>query len=104
MLILAPRQQLQARWLELTRNVLPGLAGERRWPVRYDHCFARIILDQVCGGCWYDHVPARPAYKHLSDAQLGAAVALATSVAAGTSDLVALNEASLAWRTARLTR
>jgi hypothetical protein len=59
------RAALEAHWLHLIRHTLPGLAPARDWPVRYDHCFARILLDQVCGGRWYDHVPARPAYRHL---------------------------------------
>ncbi len=98
------RDVLEARWLELVRVVLPGLAAERSWPVRFDHCFARILLDHLCGGCWYDHLPARPAYRHLSAAQLEAAVALAESVADGSADLVALNDRSLAWRAARRAR
>jgi hypothetical protein len=95
------RGALEAHWLSLIRVVLPSLSGPRGWPVRHDHCFARIILDQVCGGCWYDHIPSRPAYKHLSDAQLHAAVALAEAIVAGTADLAVMNRASLQWRAAR---
>jgi hypothetical protein len=98
--MIGEREALQARWLKLIRETLPQLAGPRSWPVRHDHCFARIILDQVCGGRWYDHVSGRPAYKHLSDVQLQAAVALAEDLVSG-ADLVALNETSLAWRKAR---
>lgn len=89
---------LEARWLELTRIVLPGLAAERRWPVRNDHCFQRILLDSICGGVWYDHVQKRPAYKHLPVERLGAAVALAETLQAGTADVQALNKQSLVWR------
>lgn len=92
------RALLERRWLSLIRDTLPGLAAARRWPVRHDHCFARILLDQVCGGRWYDHVSARPAYRHLPDERLRAAVALAETVASGAADLHALNRASLAWR------
>ena len=35
------------------------------WPVSEDHCFQRIVLDNVCGGVWYEHLD-RPAYKHLT--------------------------------------
>lgn len=92
------RPALEARWLHLIRDTLPSLAPARRWPVRHDHCFARILLDQVCGGRWYDHVPAHPAYRHLAEDKLRAAVALAEAVASGAADLDALNCASLAWR------
>jgi len=92
------RAALEARWLELTRVTLPGLAAERGWPVRNDHCFQRILLDAVCGGVWYDHVPKRPAYKHLPFERLEAAVALAETMQAGTADMRALNTQSLVWR------
>lgn len=92
------RSALEARWLALTRSVLPGVADARGWPVRADHCFQRILLDHATGGCWYDHVARRPAYKHLAADRLAAAVALGEAVLAGTADLRALNAQSLAWR------
>jgi hypothetical protein len=92
------RASLEQRWLALIRDTLPALAAVRRWPVRHDHCFARILLDQVCGGRWYDHVAGRPAYRHLPESKLRAAITLAEAVATGTADLHALNRASLAWR------
>lgn len=94
----ADRAALEAHWLRLVRETLPGLAAARRWPVRHDHCFARILFDAVCGGCWYDHVPARPAYRHISEDRLRTAVALAEALASGAADLDALNRASLAYR------
>jgi len=92
------RAALEQRWLELTRVTLPGLARERRWPVREDHCFQRILLDAVCGGVWYRFVPGRPAYRHLDETRLEEAVALAERVESGAADLPALNQRSLAWR------
>ena len=96
------RAALEARWLTLTRETLPGLATARDWPVRNDHCFQRILLDHAVGGCWYDHVPKRPAYRHLDTERLTAAVALGEAVAAGTADLHALNAQSLRWRGKRV--
>lgn len=58
---LAERAALEARWLDLTRRVLPGLAVERGWPIRVDHCFQRALLDAVFEDVWYAHVSARPA-------------------------------------------
>ena len=96
------RAAIETRWLALTRETLPGLAAARGWPVSADHCFARILLDQVCGGVWYDHVAGRPAYRHLDADRLRAAVALGEDVAAGAADLHALNGQSLRWRGKRL--
>jgi len=95
------RAALQDRWLDLTRRILPEQAAERAWPVRADHCFQRIFLDNACGGVWYDAVAGRPAYAHATDAVLRAAVDMAEDAAAGRAELTALNARSLAWRRAR---
>jgi hypothetical protein len=92
------RAALEARWLHLTRTILPSLAAARGWPVRNDHCFQRILLDAVCDGRWYDHVQRRPAYRHLDQARLREAVSLAERLERGEADLHALNARSLAWR------
>lgn len=92
------RLALEAEWLDLTRRELPALAAERRWPVRADHCFQRILLDNAVGGIWYDAIPERPAYRHADAALLARAVALGRAVIAGDADLDGLNRRSLAWR------
>ncbi|MEM9437686.1 MAG: hypothetical protein AAGA15_11650 [Pseudomonadota bacterium] len=84
-------------YLKLTRETMPALAKDRGWPVSADHCFQRIVLDHIAGGTWYDHIP-RPAYKHLTNAQARAAVALCEAIIDGSADLHALNRASLAHR------
>jgi len=98
------RATLEARWLDLTRRVLPGLADARGWPVRADHCFQRILLDVACGGVWYDSIAARPAYAHAPDAVLRSAVLLGEGAVDGSADLPALNDRSLGWRRARRAR
>ena len=92
------RPALERRWLALTRETLPRLAGPSGWPVHADHCFQRILLDHAFGGCWYDHVARRPAYRHAPADALARAVALGEAVVAGEADLAALNRRSLAWR------
>ena len=88
-----------AHYLTLTKEVLPRMASDPRrgWPVRNDHCFQRIVLDTICGGVWYDHLD-RPAYKHLSAEQAERAAQLCDDIAAGRTDLHALNRMSLHWR------
>ena len=92
-------KELVSYYIELTKKTMPQLANttHKNWPVRNDHCFQRIILDTICGGIWYDHLP-RPAYKHLSYKQASQAVNLCNDIIAGTADLVALNRQSLIWR------
>jgi hypothetical protein len=92
------RAALEAEWLTLTRETLPGLAGLRMWPVRADHCFQRILLDAAVGGVWYDAVQARPAYRFMAMDLLERAVSLGQGAAEGTVDLAALNRQSLTWR------
>ncbi len=89
------RAELEGRWLRLTRVDLPGAAAERGWPIRFDHCFQRVLLDAACGGCWYDHIEGRPAYRAARLELLERAVALGEEVLAGTADLPALNRRSL---------
>lgn len=95
------RDARERQWLALTRVALPALAADRGWPIRADHCFQRILLDQACGGCWYDHIAGRPAYTHASDKVLDAAIALGDAAVAGTVDMAALNRQSLNWRAKR---
>ena len=92
------REDLERRWLDLTRREMPAAAAGRGWPVRFDHCFQRILLDNAVGGRWYDAIPRRPAYRHAPDAVLARAVALGEAALGGEADLPALNRASLGWR------
>ena len=99
--MLCTRKALEERWLRLTRETMPALAAGRGWPVRYDHCFQRILLDAACEGVWYDRIAGRPAYAHADDRTLERAVALGEACVAGREDLEALNRRSLAWRRER---
>jgi hypothetical protein len=91
-------EALRARWLQLIRHGLPAAARTHPdWPIRLDHCFARVILDHVCGRPWREVLPA-PAYKHLSAEQLRSALELGEEIGAGRVDLSVLNRASLVWR------
>jgi hypothetical protein len=90
---------LVSRYMTLTKEVMPTLArtSHAHWPVRNDHCFQRIVLDAVCSGIWYDHIP-RPAYKHLTREQAAQAVVLCDDIISGDANLAQLNRQSLIWR------
>lgn len=101
---MATKEKLQEQWNYLYKEYLPTLAKARdkaqtTWPVVLDHCFARIVLDNSIGidKPWTKVLPS-PAYKHMSEAQLRAAIALAERIAAGTANLVELDERSLQLR------
>ena len=70
------RAGLVARWLELTRDILPGLAVSARWPIRLDHCFMRVFLGHAVGDQW-DRVVRRPAIRFMETPELRRAVELA---------------------------
>lgn len=91
------RAELEARWFALTRTIMPELAARRGWPVRFDHCFQRILLDNACTGPWRDTITP-PAYKNATTAILTAAVALGDACIDGSADLAELNARSLGWR------
>jgi len=90
------------QYLYLTKSVLPELARKpsTQWPVVNDHCFQRIVLDNICNGVWYNYIN-KPAYRNLSYEQAYEAVQLSESIAKGEADLHQLNHNSLVWREKR---
>lgn len=90
---------LISRYMVLTKEVMPRMARDPNvdWPVQNDHCFQRIVLDNVCGGPWFDHL-ARPAYKHMTRDQALHALRLCEAIIEGTEKLYDLNKKSLTWR------
>jgi hypothetical protein len=92
---------LRDRYLELTNRTLPELAKQRSFPVRYNHCFQRIILDNLFGRCWYEVLDRKqgPAYKQLTVAQLQQAITLAEAIIERSDQYIhQLNQNSLQWR------
>jgi hypothetical protein len=86
------------RYLDLVNRQLPEAAKhDSRYPVRFNHCFARIILDTLCGGEWYQHIP-KPAYKHMTERQLQEAIALGHQFLADPQACVDANQTSLRYR------
>ncbi len=88
------RQTLVSRWLELTRETLPAMAAAQGWPIRLDHCFMRVCLDEALDAAW-PSVVARPAIRTMSEAQLASAVRVAEGIVARPDTLPVLNERSL---------
>ena len=91
------RNEIEDRWFELTRQALPAVAKERGWPVRFDHCFQRILLDNACGKPWREAIAA-PAYRNAGEDVLGEAIALGKAAMRGEADLGTLNRRSLELR------
>ena len=95
---------LRDQWKELYSNTLPSLALSKsskqpRWPVHVDHCFGRIILDDIVGegGPWHAKLKG-PAVKNMNAEQLRKCVELGQAIADGKENLVDLDEKSLRGR------
>jgi O-6-methylguanine DNA methyltransferase len=96
---------LQKTWKDLFQKRLPAAAkakdyGQPYWPVHVDHCFARIILDEVVGG---GHEPwigklKTPAYKNMTQKQLEDSIELGEQILCGEANLADLDKRSLASR------
>ena len=92
--------QLRNTYRRKVHEELPERAqNSDNWPIHLDHCFGRVVLDNLFEDEWYDHVDGRPAYEHLSTQQLGAAIDIADRMLAdGRPAVERLNENSLRWR------
>lgn len=91
-------EDVTMRWRTLVGELLPRAARARQgWPVRLDHCFARILLDNACDRSWPEVVRA-PAWRNCPEEVLRVAVGLAEAVLAGEADLHVLNRRSLELR------
>jgi hypothetical protein len=91
------RDALVERWFQLTRCRMPAMAAEHRWPIRLDHCFMRVCLDEALGAPW-PQVVRRPAIHTMKVEQLAAAVRVAEALVRRPDRLAALNERSLQGR------
>ncbi len=89
-------KELITEYKELLNIRLPG---KYTYPVKYNHCFNRIILDWLFNDCWYNHLDRRKtAISQLSETQLKAVINRMTQWMAGHQLLVEDNENSLLYR------
>ena len=91
-----PDAALRQRWRVLVEQRLPAEAARRsrEWPVRFDHCFARILLDNVHGRPWREVVPP-PAWRNVDPERLERAIELGEDILENRADLHHLNRISL---------
>ncbi|WKN42491.1 hypothetical protein [Tunicatimonas pelagia] len=93
--------KLREEYLSLTNQRLLQLAREQHLPVRFNHCFQRIILDTLFQDCWYNHLQRNnriPAYQQLTEDQLTGAIAIANQMIDNPPIVSKLNQRSLLFR------
>jgi hypothetical protein len=92
--------QLRATYQQKVNEELPEQSqASDGWPIHLDHCFGRVVLDNLFQDEWYGHVAGRPAYEHLSCDELRAAIEIADRMLnEGQPAVEELNENSLRWR------
>jgi hypothetical protein len=94
------KAQLQEEYLQYINQILPEISKSGVYPVIHNHCWARIVLDNICGKVWYD-VIAKPAYKNLSEVQLEQAIAMTKQIVGNPEYAHDLNSRSLQIRRTR---
>lgn len=68
-------------------------------PVRFNHCFNRIILDWLFKDCWYNHLSRKQtAISQLNEEQLQSAIARMNKWLEDHNCLIADNNNSLRYR------
>lgn len=87
--------QLQTQYIHSINVILPNLGS--KYPVTHNHCWGRIILDNICGDDWRKLLK-RPAYKHLSEAQLFQALEIIEKIQSDPEYAHQLNKQSLIYR------
>jgi hypothetical protein len=92
--------ELRAEYKRKVNKELPEKAQNRDgWPIHLDHCFGRVVFDNLFGDEWYSHVDGRPAYKYLTRNELQQAIEIADRMLEdGKPAVEELNENSLRWR------
>lgn len=82
----------------MTSKLPERAKSEPTWPIRLDHCFGRVILDQIIGKgetSWKQIIKKGPAYKQMSEEQLRQAIDLGEKILSGEANLDTLDSNSL---------
>lgn len=93
------RDEIERGFNYMVESMLPELAEEHGWSVRFNHCFRRICYDVSVGDKWDSFVSDTPAYESLALADLVTAYSCArVMVVVGEPVVTMLNEVSLMYR------
>jgi hypothetical protein len=89
-------EDLRAEYKRLLNDTLPATYTQ---PVRFNHCFNRIVLDWLFQDCWYHHLDKKhSAISQLSEKQIKAAIGRMQEWLQNQQILIDDNKASLLYR------
>lgn len=95
-------KDLRQKYLNVTEKILPQMAEENSWSITEDHCFQRIVLDNIFEDIWYNHLSKEgdePAHKQLNKDQIITALDIANVMQRrGREKVEKLNNKSLEYR------
>ncbi len=92
-------KELITEYKELLNISLPA---KYIYPVRYNHCFNRIVLDWLFNDCWYNYLDRKKtAISQLDDEQLKTAINRMHQWMADQKLLILDNQNSLLYRKTR---
>lgn len=92
-------ESLKDQLRQLANVDFPVAAKSGAYPVRFNHCFLRIVYDNLLGGRWQDKLAkGKPAIHQLNDQQLREAIALGQRLIDDPELTRELNVNSLRWR------
>lgn len=83
----------------LANETFPAVARRDKYPIVFNHCFLRVVYDNLFGQKWQEVLnPKKPAIHQLSETQLRRAIALGNEIIADRQTCEILNRRSLEWR------
>lgn len=90
--------ELKNRLRTLANETFPAAARSGNYPVRFNHCFLRIVYDNLLGDQWQNVLGKGPAIHQLSQEQLDQAVQLGRRIIEDPKLCEELNLRSLEFR------
>ena len=93
------RETLKDQLRHQANETFPAAARSGNYPVRFNHCFLRIVYDNLLGDRWQNVLAkGTPAIHQLDEEQLTEALRIGRSIIDDPERCRALNRRSLGWR------
>ena len=92
-------EELKDELRRLANEDFPRVARRDGYPIVFNHCFLRVVYDNLFGAKWQEVLNGKkPAIHQLDETQLRRAVELGRQVMADRETCEILNRRSLRWR------